>query len=282
MPSNRSLKQSIQSLELKIDELTTQAQHESITPQSRKKLIRSIAGAAEALVRLNQEIDPIIRPNGLFDPSHPDTAGRIVALTLAAQQKHPLSAIPQFYGAGVYAIYYSGDFHGYRALTNTESPIYVGKADPVKEKASDPVGQGLALSNRLREHAKSIGKATSTLKLNDFQCRFLIVQSGFQASAESYLINFFKPIWNKETKVCFGIGKHGDSASTRGNMRSPWDTLHPGRSWAEKTTQDQKQPSDILGQIDAHLHEHPPLSSFHEIIDRIMDDVRQFLPKSKP
>lgn len=220
-------------------------------------------------------LDPVLRPASIFDPTDPNTAGRVVALTLVAQDRHPLAAIPDFYGAGVYAIYYKGDFPPYANLSGTDHPIYVGKADPDNQAAKDAVSQGTKLSGRLNEHGKSIRKATSTLSIDDFECRFLIVQTGFQKSAEDYLINFFKPIWNSETKICFGLGKHGDSSETRGNKRSPWDTLHPGREWADASTENQKAPEVILQQIASHLAAHPPYADIHAIFDRFLTDMRQ-------
>jgi hypothetical protein len=229
----------------------------------------------QQLASVAANLDPVLRPASIFDPTDPNTAGRVVALTLVAQARHPLSAIPDFYGAGVYAIYYKGDFAPYAPLSGTDHPIYVGKADPDNQAAKDAVSQGTKLSGRLNEHAKSIRKATSTLSIEDFECRFLIVQTGFQKSAEDYLINFFKPIWNSETKICFGLGKHGDSSETRGNKRSPWDTLHPGREWADSSTENQKAPELILQQIASHLVEHPPYTDIHSIFDQFITDMRQ-------
>ncbi|MGC9217753.1 Eco29kI family restriction endonuclease [Acidithiobacillus sp.] len=229
----------------------------------------------QQLANVAANLDPVLRPTSIFDPTDPNTAGRVIALTLVAQARHRLSAIPDFYGAGVYAIYYNGDFAPYAPLSCTDHPIYVGKADPDNQAANDAIRQGTKLSGRLKEHAKSIRKATSTLSIDDFECRFLIVQTGFQKSAEDYLINFFKPIWNSETKICFGLGKHGDSSDTRGNKRSPWDTLHPGREWADASTENQKTPDMILQQISAHLIDNPPYTDIHAIFDQFINDMRQ-------
>jgi hypothetical protein len=221
------------------------------------------------------KLDPILRPDSIFDPTDPSTAGRVVALTLMAQQRHPLSDIPEFYGAGVYAIYYKGDYEHYSPLSGTDHPIYVGKADPSGPSAKDAISQGVKLSARLSEHAKSIRKARSTLKIEDFDCRFLIVQSGFQKSAEDYLINAFRPIWNSETRICFGLGKHGDSSLTRVNKRSPWDTMHPGRAWADSTSADQKPAAQIIEQLKGHFSEHKPFHDVHDIFTKFMYDMRQ-------
>lgn len=240
-----------------------------------KKLREEIEEVSKKLVYAAAKLDSILRPDSIFDPADPDTAGRVIALTLAAQARHPLSKIPQFYGAGVYAIYYKGDFEHYEALSGTEHPIYVGKADPVYPSAKDAIAQGTKLFGRLSEHAKNIKKAKTTLDIEDFECRFLIVQSGYQKSAEDYLINFFNPIWNSEKKVCFGLGKHGDSSETRGNKRSPWDTFHPGRPWADSTKGDQKPYNVIVEQINEHFSKHPAYKNSHEIFEHFMFEMRQ-------
>lgn len=101
------------------------------------------------------------------------------------------------------------------------------------------------------------------------------MQSGFQHAAEDQLIEFFKPIWNWQTKVCFGIGKHGDSAETRKNKRSPWDTLHPGRGWADKTDHDQHDRLAIIEKIHNHLEKHPPISTLEELLGNFITELRQ-------
>ena len=244
-------------------------------PRAVKKLRLGLEQVTAQLKNVTNKLDPVLRPESIFDPTDPNTSGRVVALTLVAQTKHPLSKIPEFYGAGVYAIYYRGDFGPYAPLKGMDHPIYVGKADPDNQAAKDAVSQGTKLSARLNEHAKSIRSAGTTLDINDFDCRFLIVQTGFQKSAEDYLINFFKPIWNSETKICFGLGKHGDSSETRVNKRSPWDTMHPGRKWADATTENQKAPETIVEQIGAHLGTHRPYADIHEIFERFTEDMHQ-------
>ena len=70
------------------------------------------------------------------------------------------------------------------------------------------------MSGRLNEHRKNIAKAASTLRLDDFEYRALVVQTGWQSAAENYLIDLFKPIWNNEVGICYGFGKHGDAPET--------------------------------------------------------------------
>lgn len=244
-----------------------------------KKARAALDEVSAQLTGLSAGLDPILRPQSMFDPTDPKTAGRVVALTLVAQSMHPLASIPLFYGAGIYAIYYKGSFSPYSPLAGTDHPIYVGKADPDNPAAASAIAQGTKIASRLNDHAKNIRKAESTLDINDFTCRFLIVQTGFQKSAEDYLIEFFKPIWNSETKIAYGLGKHGDSATTRANKRSPWDTLHPGRPWADETTTDQKSAADIRQQIDQHFANFPPYRDIHKIFDQFMNDMRQLSPE---
>ena len=126
--------------------------------------------------------------------------------------------------------------------------------------ASTPEEQGEKLWQRISmDHLKSIGRATN-LNLEDFDCRYLVVKSAWQKTAEDYLIDLFKPIWNNEMKICFGFGKHGDSSETRNNSRSPWDTLHPGRPWAGTVaTRDNRQSAlEIQQKVLEHFTRHPP------------------------
>lgn len=255
------------------ERIATAAETES--PRMAKRVRTALEQVSKEIAATATRLDPIRKPSSIFDPADPATAGRIIALTMVAQPRHRLANIPKFYGAGIYAIYYNGKFPTYQTLSQTEHPLYVGKADPSNPRATNAQEQGDKLSTRLNEHAKAIKKAASTLVIDDFDCRFLVVQSGFQTAAENYLIDFFKPIWNSETKICFGLGKHGDSASTRGNKRSPWDTLHPGRDWADATKSDQKSTEVIEKHIASHLLGNPPSRSVEEIFKKFLHDMQQ-------
>lgn len=228
-----------------------------------KELRAEIEKVVSRLKALSSEIDPVRMPQLVFDPSEPSVIGRLIALTLLEQPRHALAGVEPFYGSGVYALYHKGPFEAYTPITGSDHPIYVGKADPATHDASSAMEQGDRLSRRLAEHAKSIRSAGSTLAIEDFDCRFLVVKSAWQKTAEDYLIGRFKPVWNSETKVCYGFGKHGDSPSTRSNTRSPWDTLHPGREWATRSgnVPNAKSIQRILLEIKAHFEKNPPLSS---------------------
>lgn len=210
-------------------------------------------------------------PRAIFDPSDPKTVGRMVSIALIAQAKFRLSDIRPSYGSGVYAIYYSGDHPLYKAISETETPIYVGKADPASDDASTVREQGAKLAARLLEHSATITTAENyaaskglpeglhPLRLADFQVRRLVCATNAQLVAEKHLIRTFWPVWNSDTKACWGMSKHGDAAKTRANKKSPWDVVHPGRIWAlDAALVDSLSPRQILQRIEELVHRVPP------------------------
>ena len=195
-----------------------------------------------------------------------DGIAKFFAFSLVNQPKRPLNELAgaPFYGSGVYAIYYNGTAEkAYERLSGTETPIYVGKSTPKNANAETVEDQGQSLYTRLKEHAKSITK--TNLSCDDFEYRAAPIQTGMQGAVEDFMIRLFNPIWNKESKICFGIGKHGDSAATRRNKHSPWDTMHPGREWAGQTAEDQIPRSEIEAMIAAHLEKHPVIRDKDEL-----------------
>ena len=232
-----------------------------------KQLQRNIELAIERLQNVLMELDPIKQPPHVLDPSDPEVVGRLIADTLLMQEIRPLDILHRFYGSGVYAIYYQGAFDAYQPIERTQTPIYNGKADPAEAQAKTPLEQGTRLWNRLNDHRRSIS-AAENLTLSDFECRFLVVRSAWQNTAENYLIQKFRPIWNNEMKICYGFGKHGDDPATRGNTRSPWDTIHPGRKWALKAgnVPSQHTVDQIKHQISEHFKKHPPLTYTERIL----------------
>jgi hypothetical protein len=81
-------------------------------------------------------------------------------------------------GAGIYAIYYTGDFPAYAPLVaanrkQMKVPIYVGKAVPKgsrKGLLSESAVDSPTLHGRLRDHCNTI-QAAANLSLGDFHCR---------------------------------------------------------------------------------------------------------------
>lgn len=140
-------------------------------------------------------------------------------------------------GAGVYALYYSGDFVEYHkiSLRNRSAsgslPIYVGKAIPPGgrvggiNQATRAVG---AIRDRLRRHAQSIDQSLN-LNVDDFQFRSLVVDDVWIPLGENMLIESFKPLWNTSLS---GFGSNPTGEPRSGQKVSRWDTLHPGRAGA--------------------------------------------------
>ena len=176
--------------------------------------------------------------NRIFNPLDKENIGKSVSAAILSQPVIPLQELQEFIGAGVYAIYYRGDFPLYRKITDANiekftCPIYAGKAVPQGARKGNVILDSLSgndLYRRLNDHKKSI-LATSNLNINDFYYRYLIVDDIWIPLGESVLIQQTKPLWNN---VVDGFGNH-DPGSGRGKQqRSPWDMLHPGRTWAEK------------------------------------------------
>ena len=236
--------------------------------------LRELVTRGETLLR---DLDPVGRPRFVFDPGDPAVVGRFIALALIAQERMPLAGVQSFHGSGVYALYYQGAFDAYAPISGTETPIYVGNADPRADTARTPVDQGTRLYTRLNDHRRNIGKAATTLDVADFDCRFLVVQTGWQTAAEAYLIDLFRPAWNSETDICYGLGKHGDAPSTRANRRSPWDTLHPGREWAwrDPKMKDARPRARILADLRSHLSSVTTYDDVDQILKAFLEELRQ-------
>ena len=115
------------------------------------------------------------------------------------------------------------------------------------------------------------------MSLDDFEYRSLVVQSGWQGAAEDYLIHLFKPIWNNETGICFGLGKHGDDPHTRANLRSPWDTLHPGRDWAwrDPSMANAKSPDRIETELKVHFDTASVYKDLDRVLREFVEELRQ-------
>lgn len=201
----------------------------------------------------NNQSVPVIQP---YNPLDKRNLGASVAremLLMEVQQLPP----QRFIGAGVYAIYYKGDFEPYRKLAeiNAEQwklPIYVGKAVPAGARKGGlglSVDHGQALFNRLSEHYDSIMSAEN-LKIEDFVCRFLVVDDIWIPLAESMVIEQFKPLWNR----CLdGFGNHDPGSGRYQQQKSPWDCIHPGRAWANNLQPNRMSTSQILTTIAEYM-----------------------------
>ena len=134
-----------------------------------------------------------------------------------------------------------------------ELPIYVGKAvPPGSRRGGFGLGEnpGPALYRRLREHAESI-RTTENLAIEDFFCRYLVVDDIWIPLGEALLITQFSPLWNK---LIDGYGNHDPGSGRYNQLRSRWDVLHPGRAWALRCQERPESSEQIASEVEAHLH----------------------------
>ncbi|HSW02826.1 MAG TPA: Eco29kI family restriction endonuclease [Sedimentisphaerales bacterium] len=175
-----------------------------------------------------------------YDPLHYDNLARSVVEALLGGPEVPLPPPEPFDGAGVYAIYYHGNFDGYSPLVKAEKrpPIYVGKAVPGgARKGARCGGTRKELFQRLKEHSESIAQAEN-LDGSDFTCRHLVVVPVWITLAERFLIEYYQPVWNVAID---GFGNHAPGKGRIGMKRPRWDILHPGRPWAAKLEAQESQ-----------------------------------------
>ena len=169
-----------------------------------------------------------------YNPLDKRNLGKSVADALIASDPRPLAGRKTFLGAGIYALYYTGNFEPYGPLAamnrdqKFSAPIYVGQAAP-KGAREGRVGldedAGAALHERLRGHALSIRKADN-LEISDFFCRYIVTEDIWLSLGESLMIKTFQPVWNV---VLNGFGSNRVGEGRGKQKRSRWDTLHPGR-----------------------------------------------------
>lgn len=205
-----------------------------------------------------------------YNPLDKWNLGVSVAEAMLSQDAAPLGSLTRFDGAGVYAIYYTGQFDAYRPLARLnkgkkpKAPIYVGRAIPPGARKG---GFGLdatpsqALFNRLAEHAESINLAAN-LNIKDFHCRYLVVDDIWIPLGESLLIAKFAPVWNT---LIDGFGNHDPGKGRYNGLCPRWDVLHPGRAWAAKCKARQETANQIKNDIAEYFRSHPALTgqAFH-------------------
>lgn len=170
----------------------------------------------------------------------------------------PLGDVERFEGNGVYALFYNGPFQAYRVISSPkgETPVYVGKAAPFTRKGEELSAMqllgaygGTSLFTRMRNHRASI-EAAENLEVDDFQVRLLVLSYIWVPLAETSVISRYQPVWNT---IVDGFGNHDPGAGRYNGMRPRWDTLHPGRAWAEKLRKREESADDIAQDVTSYL-----------------------------
>lgn len=199
-----------------------------------------------------------MRRETVYNPLDKIHLGESVANAILQREVEPLPPAEPFLGAGVYAIYYSGDFPAYQMIAEKnrdgafQQPIYVGKAVPAGARRGGlglGATPGRALYARLNEHAESIEQAEN-LSVADFNCRYMVVDDIWIPLGESLLIQRFAPVWNT---VLDGFGNHDPGSGRYNQQRSPWDMVHPGRSWAMRCRENTRSSEAILAALQGAL-----------------------------
>ena len=200
--------------------------------------------------------------NTPFNPLDKENLGKSVARAILETKPIPLSTLESFNGAGIYALYYTGAFPAYKpiAIRNRDdafrTPIYVGSAVPPGGRKG---GLGLIekphskLFGRLNKHRQSIIQVEN-LDIKDFHCRYLLVDDIWIPLGESLLIAAYSPLWNQRLD---GFGNHDPGAGRYNQIRSQWDTVHPGRPWAIKCAKRKETQQQLITDISNYLKTYP-------------------------
>jgi hypothetical protein len=166
-----------------------------------------------------------------FNPLERENLAQSIKGALIKQAERPLSVIDDFKGAGIYILYYSGDFLPYGRISaeNAKSrvtPVYIGKAIPKGGRmgvSKDTSVDSDALALRLRKHAAKI-RGSENLDINHFYFKHLVIEDVFIPLGENILIRDLKPIWNSSIT---GFGNNAPGSGRGKQKPSFWDVLHP-------------------------------------------------------
>jgi hypothetical protein len=193
-----------------------------------------------------------------YNPLDKAELARSVEAALLNSEMQPLAGVPEFYGAGIYAVYYQGSLPYYGPIAAPSAPIYVGKAVPkgARKALTDERVIGKELWERLGEHRESAHLGEG-LDPDDFLVRYLVADEVFIPLAERLMIRTFKPVWNR---VVDGFGNHDPGSGRYDQKVSRWDTIHPGRPWVQKLRKPcRNTQAEIIELIKRHFGANPPV-----------------------
>lgn len=213
-----------------------------------------------------------------YNPLDKINIAKSIEAEVLARPTDPLSAVDHIAGAGVYVIYYTGDFPAYAPIAEGNRddqftrPIYIGKAIPKGGRkgglATDVSASGRALADRLRQHAASVAEAAN-LDLADFHVRHLVVDDIWIPLGENMLIETFKPVWNRAIDG-FGNKDPGRRRSTQ--YKSPWDVLHPGRNFAVKLAESPATQELLLQRVEDYFAGRPLARLPKAVVEQLAEE----------
>lgn len=167
-----------------------------------------------------------------FDPLKPENIGAMLRSKLEGLDLQKFPHDP-FLGAGLYALYYEGNFPVYERITDCRTPIYVGKAEAGNSSYGfDPDYNMPKLTDRIKKHSQSVKEVEASggnISRSEFRVRALSLEDAWIVLGERALLQNYRPVlWNT---IMNGFGSN-EPGVARSNSRSVWDTIHPGRSRA--------------------------------------------------
>lgn len=212
-----------------------------------------------------------------YNPLDKLNLAKSIETELLARQPIQLSSATEIKGAGIYVLYYTGDFKPYAPLSVQNrngaflAPIYIGKAIPKGGRkggfAADlkAVATSKALSERLGQHAQSIRECENLL-VEDFFIRHLVVDDIWIPLGENMLIESFRPVWNRAID---GFGNKDPGKRRKTQFKSPWDVVHPGRVFSRKLAESPLSAEFLLERIDDYFSGKPMAKLPKKVIEQI-------------
>jgi len=209
-----------------------------------------------------------------FDPLAVENVGVTLAVELLQQPTVDFPPTAPFKGAGVYALYYTGNNPAYAPLVTLDGggctyPVYIGRAQRESKNQGfnpRPSNKG-ELYNRIKKHFDSVSQAQN-IKTADFKVRYLVLKPAYINLAESVLIMAFRPPWNG-----MGLGSNVTGGPRMAGKGSMWDSLHPGRKGRPAgSNETASAAAELIERRVAELHE----PSSDPIIRRMYERIMRF------